>query len=75
VSTKHDVVEDRAQLAARIDEAARHFPVEQLALSTQCGLPQSRAATRSAPPARRQSSGSSPSSPKAYPTDLLLSGQ
>jgi 5-methyltetrahydropteroyltriglutamate--homocysteine methyltransferase len=38
VSTKNDVVEDRGAMAARIDEAARHFPRAQLAVSTQCGF-------------------------------------
>jgi len=38
VSTKSEQLEDASALAARIDEAARHFPREQLAVSTQCGF-------------------------------------
>jgi 5-methyltetrahydropteroyltriglutamate--homocysteine methyltransferase len=38
VSTKKPEVETREQLVGRIDEAARVFPREQLALSTQCGF-------------------------------------
>jgi 5-methyltetrahydropteroyltriglutamate--homocysteine methyltransferase len=38
VSTKHDEVEPAEAIRARLDEAARHFPREQLALSTQCGF-------------------------------------
>ena len=38
VSTKQDVVEDKSVLAARVAEAARYFPREQLAISTQCGF-------------------------------------
>jgi len=38
VSTKFDTMESPDQLAARIDEASRFFPREQLALSTQCGF-------------------------------------
>jgi 5-methyltetrahydropteroyltriglutamate--homocysteine methyltransferase len=38
VSTKRENLEDPNELLARIDEAARHFPREQLALSTQCGF-------------------------------------
>jgi 5-methyltetrahydropteroyltriglutamate--homocysteine methyltransferase len=38
VSTKSEQLEDPDLLAARIDDAARHFPREQLALSTQCGF-------------------------------------
>jgi 5-methyltetrahydropteroyltriglutamate--homocysteine methyltransferase len=38
VSTKSDRMEPPDQLAARIREAGRVFPIEQLALSTQCGF-------------------------------------
>lgn len=38
VSTKTDQLEPKDGLAARIEEAARHFPRQQLALSTQCGF-------------------------------------
>jgi 5-methyltetrahydropteroyltriglutamate--homocysteine methyltransferase len=38
VSTKSDALEPADMLAARIDEAARFFPRNQLALSTQCGF-------------------------------------
>jgi 5-methyltetrahydropteroyltriglutamate--homocysteine methyltransferase len=38
VSTKSDSMEPPDQLAARIGEASRFFPREQLALSTQCGF-------------------------------------
>ena len=38
VSTKNDALETPDALIARIDEAARHFPREQMALSTQCGF-------------------------------------
>jgi len=38
VSTKHDDLESVEDLTARVDEAAKHFPREQLALSTQCGF-------------------------------------
>lgn len=38
VSTKRAALEPRDLLARRIDEAARHFPRAQLALSTQCGF-------------------------------------
>jgi 5-methyltetrahydropteroyltriglutamate--homocysteine methyltransferase len=38
VSTKTDEVEDAAVLKARIAEAERHLPLEQLALSPQCGF-------------------------------------
>lgn len=38
VSTKSDELEPADGLAARVDEAARYFPREQLALSTQCGF-------------------------------------
>jgi len=38
VSTKRAELEDPGELLTRIDEAARHFPREQLALSPQCGF-------------------------------------
>ena len=38
VSTKHDAVESFEEIRDRLEEAARHFPREQLALSTQCGF-------------------------------------
>jgi 5-methyltetrahydropteroyltriglutamate--homocysteine methyltransferase len=38
VSTKTDRLESPDELLARIDEAARFFPREQMALSTQCGF-------------------------------------
>ncbi|MGH7880564.1 MAG: cobalamin-independent methionine synthase II family protein, partial [Candidatus Binataceae bacterium] len=38
VSTKKAAMESAAELSARIDDAARYFPREQLALSPQCGF-------------------------------------
>ncbi len=38
VTTKSGALERRQDLLARIDDAARHFPREQLALSPQCGF-------------------------------------
>jgi 5-methyltetrahydropteroyltriglutamate--homocysteine methyltransferase len=38
VTTKTPELEPRDLLLRRIDEAARHVPVEQLALSPQCGF-------------------------------------
>jgi 5-methyltetrahydropteroyltriglutamate--homocysteine methyltransferase len=38
VSTKHDDLEGVDALKSRVDEAAKHFPREQLGLSTQCGF-------------------------------------
>ncbi|MGA7760532.1 MAG: 5-methyltetrahydropteroyltriglutamate--homocysteine S-methyltransferase [Candidatus Binataceae bacterium] len=38
VSTKTPVLEDTEALRRRIDEAARHVPLERLALSPQCGF-------------------------------------
>jgi 5-methyltetrahydropteroyltriglutamate--homocysteine methyltransferase len=38
VTTKHDDLETAEILLARIDEAAQHFPREQLSLCTQCGF-------------------------------------
>jgi len=38
VSTKSDEMESPAELIRRIEEAARFFPRDQMALSTQCGF-------------------------------------
>ena len=38
VSTKVPTLESAEELKRRIDEAARHLPLEQLALSPQCGF-------------------------------------
>ena len=38
VSTKRPELEDQGQLISRIHEAARYFPLENLALSPQCGF-------------------------------------
>jgi len=38
VTTKLGALETPDELARRIDEAARHLPLEQLALSPQCGF-------------------------------------
>jgi 5-methyltetrahydropteroyltriglutamate--homocysteine methyltransferase len=38
VTTKRDALEPAGELLARIDEAAQHFPREQLSLCTQCGF-------------------------------------
>ncbi len=38
ISTKTDSLEAQAHLIARIDEAARFFPRDRMALSTQCGF-------------------------------------
>jgi 5-methyltetrahydropteroyltriglutamate--homocysteine methyltransferase len=38
VTTKSGVLEDRDVLLRRIEEASRHLPVEQLAISPQCGF-------------------------------------
>jgi 5-methyltetrahydropteroyltriglutamate--homocysteine methyltransferase len=38
VSTKSDKLEDKGQIRERIGDAARYFPRDQLALSTQCGF-------------------------------------
>lgn len=38
VSTKTSELENVAELQLRIREAARYFPLEQLALSPQCGF-------------------------------------
>ncbi len=38
VTTKRNLLESADELTARIDQAARYFPRERLALSTQCGF-------------------------------------
>jgi len=38
VTTKSPVLESKDELKRRIDEAARYAPLEQLALSPQCGF-------------------------------------
>jgi 5-methyltetrahydropteroyltriglutamate--homocysteine methyltransferase len=38
VTTKHGKLESKDELKRRIDEAARHAPIEQLCLSPQCGF-------------------------------------
>ncbi len=38
VSTKQNTLEPAPAIVARVDEASRYFPREQLALSTQCGF-------------------------------------
>src|SRR4029077_16927701 len=38
VTTKRNVLESADELIGRIEEAARFFPRDQLALSTQCGF-------------------------------------
>lgn len=38
VTTKSPSLETPAELKSRIAEAARHFPLEQLAISPQCGF-------------------------------------
>jgi 5-methyltetrahydropteroyltriglutamate--homocysteine methyltransferase len=38
VTTKRGALEDKDQLKRRIDEAAKHVPIEQLCLSPQCGF-------------------------------------
>ena len=38
VTTKHGRLEDRGALAARVRDAARHVPLERLAVSPQCGF-------------------------------------
>jgi len=38
VTTKHGELEDRDELLRRIEDASRYLPVEQLALSPQCGF-------------------------------------
>jgi 5-methyltetrahydropteroyltriglutamate--homocysteine methyltransferase len=38
ITTKRPALEDKDQLKRRVDEAARHVPIEQLCLSPQCGF-------------------------------------
>jgi 5-methyltetrahydropteroyltriglutamate--homocysteine methyltransferase len=38
VTTKKGTLESKDELKRRIDEAAKHVPLEQLALSPQCGF-------------------------------------
>jgi 5-methyltetrahydropteroyltriglutamate--homocysteine methyltransferase len=38
VTTKRGTLEDKDQLKRRIDEAAKHVPLDQLCLSPQCGF-------------------------------------
>jgi len=38
VSTKMNVLEDKAALRQRLDEASRFVPLERLAVSPQCGF-------------------------------------
>jgi 5-methyltetrahydropteroyltriglutamate--homocysteine methyltransferase len=38
VTTKRGALEDKDQLKRRIDEAAKHVPIDQLCLSPQCGF-------------------------------------
>lgn len=38
VTTKHGRLEDKGELKQRIDEAAKYMPLEQLAISPQCGF-------------------------------------
>jgi len=38
ISSKRPEIEEPDGLARRVDEAARHFPLENLALSPQCGF-------------------------------------
>jgi 5-methyltetrahydropteroyltriglutamate--homocysteine methyltransferase len=38
ITTKHGDMEERDELHARIEDAARHLPLDRLALSTQCGF-------------------------------------
>jgi methionine synthase II (cobalamin-independent) len=38
ITTKHGAMEHRDDLHARIEDAARHVPLDRLALSTQCGF-------------------------------------
>jgi 5-methyltetrahydropteroyltriglutamate--homocysteine methyltransferase len=38
VTTKRGALEDKDALKRRIDEAAKHVPLEQLCLSPQCGF-------------------------------------
>jgi 5-methyltetrahydropteroyltriglutamate--homocysteine methyltransferase len=38
ITSKHGDMEERDELHARIEDAARHIPLDRLALSTQCGF-------------------------------------
>ena len=38
ISSKLPALESADEVARRVDEAARHFPLENLALSPQCGF-------------------------------------
>jgi methionine synthase II (cobalamin-independent) len=38
ITTKHGQLETTDEIVRRVDEAARYLPVEQLALSPQCGF-------------------------------------
>ena len=38
ITSKHGTMEERDELHARIEDAARHIPLDRLALSTQCGF-------------------------------------
>jgi 5-methyltetrahydropteroyltriglutamate--homocysteine methyltransferase len=38
ITSKHGDMEERDELHARIEDAARHLPLDRLALSTQCGF-------------------------------------
>jgi 5-methyltetrahydropteroyltriglutamate--homocysteine methyltransferase len=38
ISTKTDAIEEQNELIARIDKAARFFPLDRMAVSTQCGF-------------------------------------
>ncbi len=59
VTTKRPQLESKDDLKRRIDEAARYAPLEQLALSPQCGFASAPRATRSRSPTRSPSSASS----------------
>jgi methionine synthase II (cobalamin-independent) len=70
VSTKKPDMETPDELKARIDEAARLFPREQMGLLTQCGFASVRRATRSTSTPRSRSCASwrtSPTRPGARP--------
>jgi len=53
VTSKTAAMETKAELARRIDEAARHVPLEQLALSPQCGFSSTVHGNQIAPEAQR----------------------
>ena len=38
ISSKRTALEDKAMILRRIDEASRYVPLEQLAISPQCGF-------------------------------------